>query len=117
MPRLTFSNTVFQGNNAFSWNTKAMSRGIGPATRLPARPAARACRGAGGGRHPPADDVEQGRLAAAARPDEAKELAARNVERGVAQRAHVAGVALLAELMRDAPDPDRDGARSHGSDP
>ena len=36
MPRLTFSNTVFQGNSAFSWNTKAMSRGIGPATRLPA---------------------------------------------------------------------------------
>src|SRR5262249_37106737 len=36
MPRLTFSNTVFQGNSAFSWNTKAMSCGIGPATRLPA---------------------------------------------------------------------------------
>jgi len=35
MPRLTFSNTVFQGNSAFSWNTKAMSRGIGAATRLP----------------------------------------------------------------------------------
>src|SRR5262249_8050229 len=52
----------------------------------------------------------------AARPDQAKELAARNVERGVAQRAHVAGVALLAELMRDAPDPDRDfiGAHEYG---
>jgi hypothetical protein len=32
---LTFSNTVFHGNRAFSWNTKAMSRGIGPRTRLP----------------------------------------------------------------------------------
>src|SRR5215467_612065 len=35
MPRSTFSRTVFQGNSAFSWNTKAMSRGIGPATFLP----------------------------------------------------------------------------------
>src|SRR5262249_29142532 len=35
MPRSTFSRTVFQGNSAFSWNTKAMSRGIGPATGLP----------------------------------------------------------------------------------
>src|SRR5262249_19031699 len=64
----------------------------------------------------PADDVEQGRLAAAARPDQAKELAARDVERGVAQRTYVSGVALLAELMRDAPDPDRDfiGAHDYG---
>ncbi len=35
MPRSTFSITVFQGNRAFSWNTKAMSCGIGPVTGLP----------------------------------------------------------------------------------
>ena len=36
MPSRTFSITVFQGNSAFSWNTKAMSCGIGPRTGLPA---------------------------------------------------------------------------------
>ena len=35
MPSLTFSITVHQGNSAFSWNTKAMSRGSGPRTGLP----------------------------------------------------------------------------------
>jgi len=72
---------------------------------------------AGSGRHQPADDVEQGRLAAAARPDQAEELAARHVERGVAQRPHVAGVAFLAELMRDAPDSDRDFIGAHACGP
>src|SRR5262249_51890508 len=79
----------------------------------PGDPLARDFHRAGRGRHQPADDVEQGRLAAAARPDQAEELAARDVERGVAQRAHVAGVALFAELMRDAPDPDRDLIGTH----
>ena len=67
--------------------------------------------GAGGRRHQAADDVEQGGLAAAARPDQTEQLAARDVERGVAQREHVAGVAFLAELMGDVLDPDRDFAR------
>jgi hypothetical protein len=68
---------------------------------------------AGGGRHQAADDVEQGRLAAAARPDQAEELAAPDVERGVAQGAHVMGVARLAELVRDALDPDRGALGAH----
>src|SRR6516165_6854094 len=86
------------------------------ARHRPGDPLARDFHRADRGRHQPADDVEQGRLAAAARPDQAKELAARDVERGVAQRAYVSGVALLAELMRDAPDPDRDfiGAHDYG---
>ncbi len=33
MPSLTFSITVLHGNSAFSWNTKAISCGIGPRTR------------------------------------------------------------------------------------
>src|SRR4029077_4096517 len=68
-------------------------------------------------RHQSADDVEQGRLAAAARPDQAEQLAARDVERGLSYLPHVAGVAFLAELMRDAPDPDRDGASGHAISP
>ena len=36
MPSLTFSITVHHGNSAFSWNTKAMSRGSGPRTARPA---------------------------------------------------------------------------------
>ena len=36
MPSMILSNTVFHGNNAFSWNTKEMSFGIGPRTGLPA---------------------------------------------------------------------------------
>jgi hypothetical protein len=32
MPSITFSITVLHGNSAFSWNTKAMSRGSGPCT-------------------------------------------------------------------------------------
>ena len=34
MPSLTFSITVHQGNSAFSWNTKAISRGSGARTTL-----------------------------------------------------------------------------------
>ena len=106
MPSLTFSITVFQGNSAFSWNTKAMSRGIGPRTGLPETSTVPVV-----GLEQAADHVEQRGLAAAARPDQAQQLAARDVERGVAQRQHVARVALLAEVMRDVLDPDRDLAR------
>ncbi len=35
MPSSMFSITVFHGNSAFSWNTKAMSRGRGPRTGRP----------------------------------------------------------------------------------
>ena len=66
---------------------------------------------AGGRRHQAADDVEQRGLAAAARPDQAEQLAARDVERGVAEREDRAGGALLAELVGDVLDPDRDLAR------
>src|SRR3984957_14362401 len=58
---------------------------------------------AGGRLHQSAHDAEKRALAAAARPDQAQELAAPYVERGVEQRPHVAGAALLAELMGDPP--------------
>src|SRR5215470_10486877 len=81
-------------------------------------PLARDLDRAGRRRDQAADDVEQRRLATAARPDQAEELAARDVERGVAQRAHVAGLARLAELMRDVLDPDRRlAASSHHPPP
>src|SRR6185437_3395135 len=35
MPSRTFSSTVFQGNSAFSWNTKAISLGRGPRSGCP----------------------------------------------------------------------------------
>src|SRR5579863_4478297 len=35
MPSRIFSSTVFQGNSAFSWNTKAISCGRGPRSALP----------------------------------------------------------------------------------
>src|SRR5882757_573659 len=61
-------------------------------------------------RHEATDDIEQGRLAAAARADQAKKLAACDVERRVTQRLHMPNVALLAELMRDVPHTDGDVA-------
>ncbi len=67
----------------------------------------------GGGRDEAAEDVEQRRLSAAARSDQAEQLAARDLERGPAQRADVAGLGRFAELMRDADDPDRDLIGSH----
>ena len=60
-----------------------------------------------------ADHVEQRALAAAARPDQAEQLAARDVERGVGERANVKRLAGLAELVRDIPDAYRDIARGH----
>ena len=105
MPSLTFSMIVHQGNSAFSWNTKAMSCGSGPRTGLPLD-----LDRAGGRRQQAADHVEQRALAAAARPDQAEQLAARDIERGVLQRLHELRVARLAELMRDVPDLDRDVA-------
>ena len=46
-------------------------------------------------------------LAAAARADQAQELAARDIERSVGQRPHVALLALIAELMGNAANLDR----------
>ena len=83
MPSLTFSMIVHQGNSAFSWNTKAMSRGSGPRTGLPPTSTVPV-----GRRQQAADHVEQRALAAAARPDQAEQFAARDVERGVLQRLH-----------------------------
>ena len=108
MPSLTFSMIVHQGNSAFSWNTKAMSCGSGPRTGLPCD-----LDRAGGRRQQAADHVEQRALAAAARPDQAEQLAARDVERGVLQRLHELRVARLAELVRDVPDADRGVGRCH----
>ena len=108
MPSLTFSITVHQGNSAFSWNTKAMSRGSGAAHRLVVD-----LDRAGALRQQSADHVEQRALAAAARADQAQQFAARNVERGVEQRADELRIARLAELVRDVPDFDRGVARRH----
>ena len=108
MPSLTFSSTVHQGNSAFSWNTKAMSRGSGPRTGLPPTSTR-----AGRRRQQAADHVEQRALAAAARPDQAEQFAARDVERGVRQRLHELRVARLAELVRDVSDADGGVARGH----
>ena len=102
MPRLTFSNTVFHGNRAFSWNTKAMSRGIGPATfwsKTSTVPVV--------GAISPPTTLSKVDLPQPLGP--MVQSAARDVERGVAQRPHVAGVAFLAEVMRDILS-DRDGA-------
>ena len=108
MPSLTFSITEHHGNSAFSWNTKAISRGSGARTGLAAD-----LDRAAGRRQQPADHVEQRALAAAARPDQAEQLAAHDVEIGVEQRAHMECVARLAELVRDVLDADRDIARGH----
>ena len=102
MPSFTFSITVLHGNSAFSWNTKAISCGIGPRTGwLPTSTVP------DGRLHQAADDVEQRALAAAARPDQAQQLAAPDIERGVEQRPHIAGAALLAERLGHAPNPNR----------
>ena len=66
-----------------------------------------------GRRQQAADHVEQRALAAAARPDQAQQFAAHDVERGVEQRAHMKRVAGLAEFVRDALDPYRGVARCH----
>jgi hypothetical protein len=60
-----------------------------------------------------AHDVEQRGFSAAAGSDQADELAVHDIERGVAQRTHVADVCFLAEPMRDAGNSDRDLVRRH----
>ena len=108
MPSSMFSMTVFHGNSAFSWNTKAMSRGQRSAHRLAQHVDAARAR-----LRQSADHVEERALAAAARPDQAQQLAARHLERGVEQRAHETLLARLAELMGNAAHPDRDFLRDH----
>src|SRR5580700_10047283 len=68
---------------------------------------------AAGWRHQAADDVEQRGLAAAARPDQAEQFAAGDVERRVGKRADMLRLARLAELVRDVFDADRGVARRH----
>jgi len=62
-----FSITVLQGNNAFSWNTKAISCGSGPRTQLAADLDLTGAR-----LQQSAHDVEERALAAAARADQAQ---------------------------------------------
>src|ERR1700730_11700379 len=63
--------------------------------------------------HQTADDVEKRALTAAAWPDEAQQLAARNIERGIRKRPYKAPVVLLAELMENTANLDRGLSRRH----
>src|ERR1700730_8315501 len=108
MPRSTFSATVFQGNSAFSWNTKGNVARHRASDRFSKHLDA-PCRGP----EETAHDVEQRGFAAAAGSDQADELAVHDIERGVAQRTHVPDVCFLAEPMRDADNSDRDLVRCH----
>src|SRR4029077_4912230 len=69
--------------------------------------------GAGSGGQQSAHDVEACALAAARWSDQAQERAARDVERSVEQRPHVARLTLLAESMGDVLDPDRSVVGTH----
>ena len=108
MPSRTFSSTVFQGNSAFSWNTKAMSCGIGPRTGLPATSTAPPV----GVIRPPMT-LSSVLLPQPLGPIRQSSSPRGDVERRVGERAHELRLARLAELVRDVFDADRGVARGH----
>ena len=92
-----FSSTVSQGNTPRSWKTK-MRRGSGPVTRSPSIVTSPAWAAE------TADDVEQRRLAAARRAEDADELALADVEVDVVRDRDL--VAVRPKRLRKTLDPD-----------
>src|SRR5262249_54696810 len=83
-----------------------------PGQRTPDRLAAH-FDGAGTGLHQATHDVEERALAAAAWPDEAQQLALRDIERGVGKRPHKTLFAFVAESVKNAASLDRRFRRRH----
>ena len=116
-PNATLSRTVFHGNNEYCWNTMPRS-GPGPNDLVAVDPDP-----AGGGPHVAGHGVEQRRLAAARRTEQAHERARGDVDGRVLER--MIGGAVAPKQHRHVPDLDaaesrfdaeaRHGPRHRGS--